>query len=280
MDKIIKFFVVVSLFFSITANAQQIEEKEAASSFTSGSNGLAQELAELKVLYSNGNKEEQILAINSKIRFSGITNVELFDIAEKNMLGTNSTKAKREDVQYISWMVQMLAFSGQEKYKDSLNKLLATTKVSTIKRHITSSLEVLPKYHRWNIIVSQNLENVPFPDLSRARLINMLNSEDPELVRGGASIANHFYLEDEEITDLVEKRLLIFYPKATAISSDQYAEASAWLCKILGNTRKQKYVPTLKQILNSSQAPALQRWAKKSLDNYKPKHGHKSVVKK
>jgi hypothetical protein len=265
MDAFCKFFILSGLLFTITVNAQQLELKETANT-TATNSGLAQELAELKALYSNGNKEEQMLSINSRIRFSGITDIALFDIAEKNMLDTPPDSTKREDIQYVSWMAQMLAFSGQEKYKDSLTKLLATTNTPTIKRHVTSSLEVLPKYQRWNMIIAQNLESVPVSGLGKARLINMLNSDDPELVRGGASIANHFYVTDEEVTDLVEKRLLILYPKSSSVSSDQYAEASSWLCKVLGNTRKQKYIPTLTQILNSTKVPALHRWAKKSLD--------------
>lgn len=267
MDAICKFFVFFSLFFTFTASAQQLASNETAKIVMSG-NGLVQELAELKALYSNGNKEEQMLAVNNRIRFSGITDIGLFDIAEKNMLETSSTSIKRENTQYISWMAQMLAFSGQEKYRESLKKVFAETNTQTIRHHITSSLEVLPKYQRWNLVISQNLENLSISELGKARLVNMLNSDDPELVRGAASIANHFYVADEEITDLVESRLLVLYPKSTALSADQYAEASAWLCKVLGNTRKQKYIPTLTQILQSTKVPALKRWAKKSLDAY------------
>lgn len=266
MNTFHKFFAFTSLFFVLNANAEQIESQQASS--TAAKNGLEQELAELKQLFSNGNKEQQMLSINRRIRFSGITDVTLFDIAEKNMLGIPRGTQKREDTQYVAWMAQMLAFSGQEKYVPTLKNFLSGMQSDTIKQHATSSLEVLPKYQRWNVIISQNLENIPASGLARARLFNMLNSDDPELIRGAASIADHFYLADEEVTDLVEKRLLALYPKATNLSTDQYAEASSWLCKILGHTRKQKYISTLTQILNSTKVPALHRWAKKALDNF------------
>lgn len=266
MEMMFRFFIATSLFFSFTINAQQLESKETSDSPASN-NGLAQELAELKAFYSNGNKQAQMLAINNRIRFSGITDIALFDIAEKNMLEISPATRNYEEIEYICWMAQMLAFSGQEKYRDSLNKILTKTKTAVIKHHIRSSLEVLPKYQRWNIIISQNLENVPLSGLAKARLINMLNGDDPELVRGAASIVDHFYLADEEITDLVEKRLLVLYPQYLSVSSDQYDEASAWLCKILGNTKKQKYISTLKQVHRSTKSSSVHTWAKKSLEN-------------
>jgi hypothetical protein len=264
MDMIFRFFIVISLFFSFTANAQDLESKDTSVAAASNT-GLSLELAELKAFFSNGNKGEQMLAINSRIRFSGITDVTLFDIAEKNMLEVSPKTVSREEIEYVSWMAQMLAFSGQEKYRASLNKVLISTKTAVIRHHIRSSLEVLPKYQRWNLIISQNLENVPLSALSRVRLINMLNGDDPELVRGAASIVNHFYLGDEQITDLVERRLLVLYPQS--ISSDEYDEASAWLCKILGNTKKQKYVSTLKQARKSPKHSSVHSWALKALQN-------------
>lgn len=234
------------------------EKKQALSSLL-----LDQELNELIDIYTNSNKETQIITINKRIKFSGITDTRLFDIVEKNMNSIPLNTVARKNTQYVSWMAQMLAFSGQEKYKDSLTHLSINALSKTTKRHAKKSLEVLPKYKKWNKVISQDLELNTINDLRKSRVINMLNAEDPTLVRAGASFVEKYFINDSTITDLVLHRLLSIYE----IGTPQFNDASAWLCRVLGNTGKSKYIEPLIKIKETTKETAIKRWSKKALRN-------------
>jgi hypothetical protein len=223
---------------------------------------LEQELQDLIKIYSQASTAEQIQNIRSTIRFSGITDTRLFDIAEKNMLERHTSKAS-VDTGYVAWVVQMLAFSGHEKYVPSIQKVIQESPAKNVRRHAQRSLEVRPSYKKWNQIISANLDTVPASGLKKARTINMLKSEDPELVRAAASIVDDFFLFDVVVTDIAEQRLLELYKKGETYGGE-YAEASAWLCKVLGKSGNIKYKGIL-VTLSTSSSPNIARYAKRAL---------------
>lgn len=252
----------VSTFADSAADTKPTSEQTPTTQQT----GLEKELEDIIDIYTNQDRKTQMRSVNTRVRFSGITDVRLFDIAEKNLLGNFKFEKKRKDQQYTSWLVQMLAFSGQEKYRASIERVLAWSRNTTVKRHSKRSLEVLSKYRRWNTVISQNLQDISENELNKARAKNMINAEDPELIRAGASILHHFYLFDKELTDLAEERLLAIYEKSTRKSGkDEYAEASAWLCKVLGGSMNQQYYTTLQTVLSNASSQSLKKWARKSL---------------
>ena len=198
------------------------------------SEALDEELAELVEIFSSHTLVAQSKSVGTRVRFSGVTDDALFDLVEENIEDFYQQASGRDEIQYVSWMVQMLAFSGNKKYSGTLSDIALNAKSPKIRRHASRSLEVLPKYSKWNPVISKGLEEVPKYALPRARMLNMLAAEDPELVRAGASVAFHHFSADKEAMDFVEKRLLELYPLASAGGgNDEYGEASAWLCKVL-----------------------------------------------
>lgn len=227
---------------------------------------LEKELEDIIDIYTNQDRKIQMRSVNTRVKFSGITDVRLFDIAEKSLLENFKFEKKRKDQQYTSWLVQLLAFSGQEKYRASIERVLSWSRSQTVKRHSERSLEVLSKYRRWNAVISQNLQDISENELNKARVKNMINAEDPELIRAGASILRRVYLFDRELTDLAEERLLAIYEESsTNPKRNQYANASAWLCRVLGESMNQQYYTTLQTVLSNTRSSTLRSWARKSL---------------
>ena len=104
-------------------------------------------------------------------------------------------------------------------------------------------------------------------DLSRQRAINMLQSNEPELMRAGASTVVANYAKDRQVTDLVRAVLLARYKDAE--NDIQLAEALAWFCKVLGTSGQGDYVGALQEVKSSTQQSAIKRWSDNALDMLK-----------
>jgi len=235
-------------------------------------NAVQAELAHYKKVFSSGTQKEQILA-SKEIKWKGITDTELFDIVEQNFLGSYQN-TNRKAMEYSSWMAQVMAFSGQKKYWETLvdAKVKASSAENTkLLRHIKGALLHLPKFEKWNPVISQNLEEITAEEgkeaLARQRTKNMVGAEDPELVRAGASMVYSHYTLDAEMHKVVAEQLKKFYPSAQ--QGEEIAEATAWLCKVLGASENAEYIPLLEEVKNASTQKAVVRWSRKSLTRLK-----------
>lgn len=249
---------------------------------TQNRSGLEQELNQLIEIYTfqpfaskhknkrrrqiRQEKKRQIITTKTLIFYSGVSDIRLFDIVEKNLLANYQYDKKRKSRQYTAWMLKMLAYSGQNKYKATIEKIISGKVKKLTKKHGMTALSELPKYKRWNLLISQNLHDLPADKLTNARLTNILNSDDPELIRLGAKAIIQTQLANTILTDLAEKRLLKIYQ--TPVTQDQgreFEDASSWLCKVLGYGQNTKYKATLEKIVKTANSPKISRWASTSL---------------
>lgn len=208
-------------------------------------------------------RSEGINLIARRIKWSGITDPRLFDPIEADVLAGYATARTGDEVQYQSWLVQLLAFSGQEKYRATLQQVLAGTPNSKLKRHTESSLRVLPDYARWNPVIAAGTAEVPADAIRRKRVTNMLTAADHSLARAGASFVYDEYARDTAMTDLVRDQLVA--RSAAAQTDTEAAEAVAWLCKVLGASGNAAYAPVLAEVKQTARQPAVVRWSTKAL---------------
>lgn len=216
-------------------------------------------------------KSQAINLIVKRIKWTGIADTRLFDVIETELLGMYLKDSSFDGIQYSSWLVQALAFSGQDKYVPTLQKVLASTPSQKLKRHTESSLKVLPDFARWNPVIHARLDQVPAEQVARQRVVNMLQAEDAELARAGASFAYDAYLGDPQMTDLVKEQTLARYRAAP--DDPEVAEAVAWMCKVLGQSGRREYIGVLQEVKTNSTQSAVQRWAGKALLNLQRQSG-------
>jgi hypothetical protein len=208
-------------------------------------------------------KKEPINVLVRRVKWSGISDPRFFDKVETDLLANYMKRGSSDDVQYNAWLVQYLAFSGVERYRPTIQKVLETTKNSTLRRHAESSLRVLTDFAAWNPVIATGIETVAESQLGRRRVMNMLQANDPGLVRAGASSVFDSYVDDREITNLAAQQLMARYTRAS--DSEEVAEAVAWLCKALGGTGDSEYIPFLEKVLAETRQKAVKRHAKASL---------------
>jgi hypothetical protein len=205
--------------------------------------------------------------INNSIKWSGISDARLFDAIEKELLASYSKDTSFDGVQRNSWLVQALAFSGQPKYRTTIETVMNSSKSQKLRQHAESSLKVQPDFAQWSPVIAKGLADVPPERIGKQRTINMLTAADPELSRAGASFVLSKYLHDPEMIELTKQQLIARYKQA---SRDlEAAEAAAWMCKVLGETGNKEFIPLLQEVKANAKQPAVERWAGKSISKLK-----------
>lgn len=208
-------------------------------------------------------EKSDIKLIARQIKWSGISDTRLFDNVASDLLENYKSRNGTDGLEYSSWQVQVLAFSGQEKYLSTIVTVLRGTNRGKLKRHAESALRVLPDFARWNPVIAAGVSDVPSVDIPRQRVMNMLRADSPQLVHAGASIAYNSYLQDAAIIEIVRAQLQSRY---TNIGSDaELADAVAWLCKVLGQSGDPIHIPLLLEVEEHSQG-SVKRWASAAID--------------
>ena len=90
-------------------------------------------------------------------------------------------------------------------------------------------------------------------------MINMLETDEPELMRAGASTAIANYADNRELTDLVRTLLLTRYEAAD--NNIPLADSFGWFCRVLGASGKSEYIAALEEVRANTQQPILQKWS-------------------
>ena len=209
-------------------------------------------------------KAQPIQQIVARIKWSGITDARLFDAIEAEFLSRYSTDTSSAGSEYLAWLVRCLAYSGSTKYQPTIEAALATAATRKVKRHSEKALQELPQFVRWNPVIAKATDAVPPADIAQQRVINMLESDEPELMRAGASTAIASYAHNRELTDLVRAQLLTRYRSAD--SNVPLADSFAWFCKVLAASGQSEYIAALQEVRANSPQPILQKWTGVALE--------------
>ena len=194
-----------------------------------------------------------------RIKWTGMSDPRLFDAMEAVLQAHYQVDTNSDGVQYSSWLAQALAFSGQPKYRATLEKVLATTESDKLRHHTQRALQVLPKFASWNPVIAAGVEAAPTADIPKQRASNMLKAEDPELMHAGVILVLDHFLSDAAVTDLMRDRLVARYKQAD--NNPALAKTLASACKVLGQTGNSSYVPTLDAVAAYTKRSTLKRWA-------------------
>lgn len=219
----------------------------AHSSLAASSSVLDAEISALKQEFTGTPKDVSSAA--HKLEWTGITDPELFDgIAKRLEAGyTENTEFATE---LNSWLVKALAKSGDTKYQPLMNTIAARKDIKKLNKHTNTALTNLPKFQRWNPIISANNHTAKTKqELDRLRASNMLNSNEGELMETGTKIIARQYANDKDLVAAIHTRLLDNYQSADPTKLD----ALEWMCRALGESGNSEYKATLDKIADDSQ---------------------------
>ncbi len=185
------------------------------------------------------------------LTWAGISDPRVYDPIEAQLLaGYQITDKDKTQVEQLSYLAKGLALSGNSKYKAPLDKVLAETPSKKLKKHVTTGLQRLPDYEKWNPIISANLDQAAPGRLGQARALNMLDSDVPELFRAGAKIVRKYFIDDDEMIAAVNASLLKNYQRN--LDNKAQVDGVNHLIRTLGESGKSEYRVTLDNVSLSS----------------------------
>lgn len=189
----------------------------------------------------------------------GISDPRVFDVIERRVLdavaqGRTDKNSKIE----VSNSIRALGFSGQEKYRPTLNML---TTDRTYGHYAKTALIDLPNYQRWNPIISNRASfNSNYSD-DVNRLLIMIRSDDFDLKKLGAKRV-FFDNKDLVLLEALAEEVRANYK----LSNESRSDSIAWLVKALGSTKQAKYRPLLEEVVVYTNDRKVAKYAKLALE--------------
>jgi hypothetical protein len=209
--------------------------------------------------------QSQIDAAKS-LAVAGLSSEEIFDVVEKNV--NKYVFVAKDDpltVQYVVWLTKALSFSGNEKYRKTIENIEKSGLRSSIKRHASIALEDLIRYKLINETIAPTpWKNNIYPEKT-VRLINMIESDFSELqLKASIDIYENRNYKNEVILALrkkVEENYL------HSLSGEEI-DAVAWMCKALASSKMPEQLIFLKNVEKSAKEKQLKKYVKSYVNKF------------
>lgn len=217
----------------------------------------------IQIFQSNNQPQQQKAA--EAFEWAGLSSPQIFDLVEAKALQQLPNSNDKNIANYESYLVKALAFSGNEKYRATIQKIHAETLNKKVKKYAEESLPRLAVYTRLNtLIVPKPWPDAAYPSLNQ-RLINMLASDDTDLLLLAAKRINYTNTYMPEVLTQLNASLLNNYKKP--LTGDRL-EAIAWLCHALAGSRLPEYKSTIEEVEAHAHEKKLRKYAHKYMSYY------------
>lgn len=215
----------------------------------------------------SGNSKTDMAKASEGLAWAGLSDPKLFDIIEKNLLADlPSAKKDRKIADYTSWLIKALSFSGNPKYKATLENIAKNAPSKTNRKWAKKSLPVLQQYAVFNpLIAPKAWPQYSQPNLDQ-RLLNMLASDNLELMRIAAKRVYYPNNRDPKMLSAINDAVLRNYQ--TSKKDRLHTDSMAWLCKALANSQSADYRSTVEKVAKDAPSKKLRSYAKKYVKQY------------
>ena len=201
---------------------------------------------------------------SESLAWAGLTDPKIFDLLEQEILASYTSARRKDDVDYLAWLSKGLGFSGNQKYRETLEKVSTNSKSSKLKKYGQSSLGLLKQYQGWNKIIVSGNNSESYPN-KKTRFNNMLTSGDYELIRIAAKRIHteHFYEKN-----VLDTAIEVIESNISVTGYRLFTDSMAWLCKAVAGSRDRQYFDRIKNISREAKDSRLRNYAKKYLRIY------------
>lgn len=215
-------------------------------------------------IFQSGSPVEQEKAAQT-LEWAGLSSPQLFDLVEAKALESLPKATDKVTINYVAHLTKALAYSGNEKYRPTIEKIIAQAPHKKLKKHAIHALGSLPLHTQINpLIAPQAWPEYAHPSFNQ-RIINMLASGNAELMRMAAKRI-HF-------TQNYQPEFLLQLNKAIESQYQQpldrlELDATAWMCRALAGSRVAEYKPTIEKVASGAKEKKLAKYAKKYLSYF------------
>lgn len=234
------------------------------------------EINEYMEIFQNGSFKAQTTAAN-KLQWSGISDTRLFDLIESKLLAILPTAAAdKQAADVAAWYAKALGTSGKEKYLGTLKKMASGEFAKGEKSKLGQKLmkygqegiDMIPKYKKWNPVISNSKNSRADKSLQMNRYANMLKSDDWELQLIATKRMNYEKITDGYLLDLLNAKILGDYQAVGKTSDKERIDGFQWMIRTLAALGAPKYLETLQEISNKGEGKNVAGFAKKIMGKY------------
>lgn len=223
---------------------------------------------EVKAFINQLNSSDISVRIDAakNITKSAIINSHLYDEIEKKLI--DLVKINPSGLGYIdeiSWLCKALASSGDRQYQSTILEIIENTSNSKIKYYATQSYLSFDEYKKRNDIINDTSLYDKTLSPEENRIANMLRSDKVSIKHDGAKIISREKNISNKMYEIINKVLIENYSKNLRVS--EHVDAMALLCKSLATSKDNKYLSSLKKILNSTNSEKLKNYAQQGIDS-------------
>ena len=215
-------------------------------------------------IFQGDNQYKQQLALES-LMLSGLNDPSLFDMVEAKLNASLPLATKKHPIEYSSWLAKGLGYSGNEKYRASLQAIVNGDYHRKLQKYAQEGLNNIDQFAIWNPILNDQSQYDAMQPQQLNVLANALASNDLELKRMAAKhiAAKRVYAEfilEKLASQLTSLDLL----KQDKLSIDTYA----WIAKALASSGNEKFKPVIAHLAETAPEKKLRKYAAKYIKSY------------
>lgn len=217
----------------------------------------------VKVFQSGSPFEKQKAA--ETLAWAGISSPKLFDLIEQDLEKSLAMATTKPAIDYSAWLTKALAFSGNSKYRATIQKVIAEAPHKKLKKHAMNALKELDQYAKLNpMIAPKGWPEFAHPSLQQ-RYLNMLDSNDTELMRLAAKRIHYTQNYQADLLSALSRKIESNYK--LPMDNDRM-DSIAWMCRALAGSRNMELRSTLEKVAAEASNKKLRSYAAKYLTQY------------
>lgn len=215
-------------------------------------------------VFQSGSQLEQEKAAQA-LEWAGISSPQLFDLVEANALKSLPNATDKVTINYVAHLTKALGYSGNEKYRATIEKIIAEAPHKKLRKHAEQALPTIAIYAKLNpLIAPKPWPAAAHPSLNQ-RLANMLKSDNTDLIRLAAKRVHHSQDYQPELMALLNSTAEKNYQKTL---DGERLDAIAWTVRALAGSRNLDYKPTVEKVAAEATDKKLRKYATKYLGYY------------
>ncbi|PIW61553.1 hypothetical protein [Shewanella sp. CG12_big_fil_rev_8_21_14_0_65_47_15] len=215
-------------------------------------------------VFKGDNEFKQKQAIES-LTLAGLSDPAIYDVLEAKLLASLPQATEKNAIDYSAWLVKGLAYSGNDKYSETINSIVNGNYHKKLKKYASQANENLAQYKKWNAILGDKSQYAADQNQQNNAFANALHSDDLELMR----LAAKRIMDDRQYDDFILAVLSNELKTPRLMADDKLAiDTYANMAKALASSGNADYRDVIENIATTSSNRKLQKYAASYLKKF------------
>ncbi|WP_338726033.1 hypothetical protein V8687_21380 [Shewanella baltica] len=215
-------------------------------------------------VFKGDNEFKQKQAIES-LSLAGLSDPAIYDVLEAKLLASLPQATEKNAIDYSAWLVKGLAYSGNDKYSETINSIVNGNYHKKLKKYASQANENLAQYKKWNTILGDKNQYAAGQSQQNNAFANALRSDDLELMR----LAAKRIMDDRQYDDFILAILSNELKTARLMADDKLAiDTYANMAKALASSGNTAYRDVIENIATTNSNRKLQKYAASYLKKF------------